>query len=125
MLGEFGHASFLLIIGIIFPLGAIVTSWLFGMLNIRPEAPDPVKASTYECGVVAEGTAWIQFNARYYLFALLFLVFDVEVLFLFPWAAAFEQLGVQGFVAALIFVGILVIGFVYDWAKGALEWVNK
>ena len=72
----------------------------------------------------SEGTAWVQFNFRYYLFALLFLVFDVEVLFLFPWAAAFDTLGVGGFVAAMIFIGILVIGFAYDWKKGALEWVK-
>ena len=124
MLGEFGHASFLLIVGIIFPLGAIVTSWAFGFLNIRPDVPNAVKSETYECGVPSEGTAWVQFNVRYYLFALLFLVFDVEVLFLFPWAAAFDKLGTQGFVAALIFIGILVIGFVYDWAKGALEWAK-
>ena len=124
MLGDFGHASFLLIIGIIFPVGAIGTSWVFGRLNIRPSVPDPVKSETYECGVPTEGTAWVQFNVRYYLFALLFLVFDVEILFLFPWAAAFRTLGTQGFVAATIFMGILVIGFVYDWAKGALEWAK-
>lgn len=124
MLEQFGHASFLLILGIIFPLGAIVTSWAFSFVRIRPDVPNAVKSETYECGVPAEGTAWVQFNSRYYLFALLFLVFDVEVLFLFPWAAAFETLGTKGFVAAMVFIGILVIGFVYDWSKGALEWVK-
>jgi NADH:ubiquinone oxidoreductase subunit 3 (subunit A) len=124
MLGEFGHASFLLIVGLIFPAGAIVTSWLFGRLHLRPSIYNAVKSETYECGVPSEGTAWVQFNFRYYLFALIFLVFDVEVLFLFPWAAAFDSLGTQGFVAATIFIGILLIGFVYDWAKGALEWVK-
>ena len=124
MLGEFGHASFFLLLGIVFPGGAIVTSWLFGRLKVRPAIYNRVKSETYECGVEPEGTAWVQFNFRYYLFALMFLIFDVEVLFLFPWAAAFETLGVQGFVAAMIFIGILVIGFIYDWAKGALEWAK-
>ncbi len=124
MLGEYGHASFLLIVGLVFPAGAIFTSWLFGRLHLRPAISNPVKSETYECGVKSEGTAWVQFNFRYYLFALLFLVFDVEVLFLFPWAAAFDTLGVGGFVAAMIFIGILVIGFAYDWKKGALEWVK-
>ena len=124
MLGEFGHASFLLIVGIIFPLGAILTSTAFGFLGIRPEVRNAIKDETYECGVPTEGTAWVQFNARYYLFALLFLVFDVEVLFLFPWAAAFDKLGTQGFVAALMFIAILIVGFIYDWARGALEWVK-
>ena len=124
MLAQFGHASFLLIVAALFPLGAIITSWLLTRFRIRPQVPNAVKDETYECGVPTEGTAWVQFNARYYVFALLFLVFDVEVLFLFPWAAAFRTLGTEGFVAATIFIGILAVGFVYDWAKGALEWAK-
>ena len=99
-----------------------MVSFLFRMLNIRPEAPDPVKSDTYECGVETEGDSWVQFNFRYYLVALLFVVFDVEVVFLYSWAVAFPDLVVVAYVEALTFIGILVIGYLYAWRKKALEW---
>ncbi len=89
---------------------------------LRPSVPGAYKTTTYESGVEPRGDSWIQFNIRYYMFALVFVVFDVETVFLYPWAAAFNQLGLLAFVEALIFIAILVIALVYAWRKGALEW---
>ncbi|ESA35604.1 nadh dehydrogenase subunit a [Leptolyngbya sp. Heron Island J] len=80
------------------------------------------RRTTYESGMEPIGGAWIQFNIRYYMFALVFVIFDVETVFLYPWAVAFHKLGVLAFVEALIFIAILLIGLVYAWRKGALEW---
>jgi NAD(P)H-quinone oxidoreductase subunit 3 len=89
---------------------------------LRPSRRGPERRTTYESGMEPVGGAWIQFNIRYYMFALIFVIFDVETVFLYPWAVAFNQLGLLAFIEALIFVGILVIGLVYAWRKGALEW---
>jgi NAD(P)H-quinone oxidoreductase subunit 3 len=89
---------------------------------VRPSRRGPVRRTTYESGMEPVGGAWIQFNIRYYMFALVFVVFDVETVFLYPWAVAFNQLGLLAFVEALVFITILVIGLVYAWRKGALEW---
>jgi NADH-quinone oxidoreductase subunit A len=80
------------------------------------------KGSPYECGFEAFEDARMQFDVRYYLVAILFIIFDLEIAFLFPWAVALEDIGVTGFVAMMVFLGVLVIGFVYEWKKGALEW---
>ncbi|TAF36518.1 MAG: NAD(P)H-quinone oxidoreductase subunit 3 [Oscillatoriales cyanobacterium] len=80
------------------------------------------RRTTYESGVEPIGGAWIQFNIRYYMFALVFVIFDVETVFLYPWAVAFNQLGLLAFIEALFFITILVIALVYAWRKGALEW---
>ena len=122
MLNEFGRTGILLAFAVLFPSLPLMVSFLFRMLNIRPEAPDPVKSDTYECGVETEGDSWVQFNFRYYLVALLFVVFDVEVVFLYSWAVAFPDLVVVAYVEALTFIGILVIGYLYAWRKHALEW---
>ncbi len=122
MLEQFGRAGFLLIFALAFPLIPIIASVVFGVLKIRPSHPDPVKSSTYECGVETVGDAWGQFNVRYYVYALIFVVFDVEVVFLYPWAVSFSNAGIAGFVAGALFLLILVVGLVYDWAKKALEW---
>jgi len=122
VLEQFGRAGFLLIFALAFPLIPIVASALFGLLKIRPKRPDPIKSATYECGVETEGDAWGQFNVRYYLFALLFVVFDVEAVFLYPWAVAFRQLGLFAFVEAVLFVAILLVGYLYAWRRKALEW---
>jgi NADH-quinone oxidoreductase subunit A len=123
VLEQFGRAGFLLIFALAFPLIPIVASVLFGVFKIRPKRPDPIKSATYECGVETEGDALGQFNVRYYVFALLFVIFDVELVFLYPWAVALPHAGLSAFVAGMIFLVILVVGFVYDWAKKALEWV--
>ena len=84
--------------------------------------PDPEKVSAYECGFNAFDDARMKFDIRYYLVAILFIIFDLEVAFLFPWAVAFEEVGLFGFWAMIIFLAVLTIGFVYEWPKGALEW---
>ena len=122
MLSDWGHVGFLLLLALVFPLGGIASSWLFGVLRIRPQAPDPIKEDTYECGVETEGTAWVQFNFRYYYYALLFVIFDVEAVFLYPWAVSFEKVAVAGFIEVLTFVIVLLIGLAYAWRKNALEW---
>ena len=89
---------------------------------LRPNTRGPERRTTYESGMEPIGGAWIQFNIRYYMFALVFVVFDVETVFLYPWAVAFNQLGLLAFIEALIFIAILVVALVYAWRKGALEW---
>jgi NADH-quinone oxidoreductase subunit A len=84
--------------------------------------PDPEKLSAYECGFNAFDDARMKFDVRFYLVAILFIIFDLEVSFLFPWAVAFKQVGAYGFWAMMIFLGVLTIGFIYEWNKGALEW---
>ena len=84
--------------------------------------PDPEKLSAYECGFNAFDDARMKFDVRYYLVAILFIIFDLEVSFLFPWAVAFSKLGLYGFWSMMIFLGVLTIGFIYEWKKGALEW---
>ena len=123
MLEEFGRAGFLLIFALAFPLVPILASVAFGVLKIRPKRPDPIKSATYECGVETEGDALGQFNVRYYLIALLFVIFSVEAVFLYPWAVALRQLGIFAFVEAVLFVLILVVGYVYAWRRKALEWL--
>ncbi|NJR68188.1 MAG: NAD(P)H-quinone oxidoreductase subunit 3 [Synechococcales cyanobacterium CRU_2_2] len=89
---------------------------------VRPSRRGPERRTTYESGMEPIGGAWIQFNIRYYMFALVFVIFDVETVFLYPWAVAFSRLGILAFIEALIFISILVIGLAYAWRKGALEW---
>ncbi len=84
--------------------------------------PDPEKLSAYECGFNAFDDARMKFDVRFYLVAILFIIFDLEVTFLFPWAAAFGELGVYGFWSMMVFLAVLTIGFIYEWKKGALEW---
>ncbi len=84
--------------------------------------PDSEKLSQYECGFESFGDARMQFDVRYYLVAILFIIFDLEIAFLFPWAVVLDQIGLVGLVAMALFLGILVVGFIYEWKKGALEW---
>ncbi|MEO0407461.1 MAG: photosynthetic/respiratory NAD(P)H-quinone oxidoreductase subunit C [Cyanobacteria bacterium P01_A01_bin.135] len=108
--------GFLVICSLV-PVLALGVSFL-----VRPKRQGIERRTTYESGMEPIGGAWIQFNIRYYMFALVFVIFDVEVVFLYPWAVAFNQLGLLAFIEVLIFVAILVVGLVYAWRKGALEW---
>lgn len=108
----------------IFIVVALVIS---GALLVVPfivafQAPDPEKLSAYECGFNAFDDARMKFDVRFYLVSLLFIIFDLEVAFLFPWAVAFHDVGIVGFWSMMAFLGVLTIGFVYEWKKGALEW---
>jgi NADH-quinone oxidoreductase subunit A len=89
---------------------------------LAPRRPDAEKNSPYECGFEAFEDSRMKFDVRYYLVAILFIIFDLEIAFLFPWAVVLNDIGIVGFVSMLVFLGILVIGFIYEWKKGALEW---
>jgi NADH-quinone oxidoreductase subunit A len=91
-------------------------------LMFAPSAPDPEKLSAYECGFNAFDDARMKFDVRFYLVSILFIIFDLEVAFLFPWAITFGNLGWFGFISMMIFLGVLTVGFIYEWKKGALEW---
>ena len=114
-----GYEYFLgfLIIATAVPILALLTNFF-----VSPKARKGERELTYESGMEPIGGAWIQFNIRYYMFALVFVIFDVETVFLYPWAVAFNKLGLLAFVEALIFIAILVIALAYAWRKGALEW---
>jgi len=94
---------------------------VLGML-LGPRRPDREKDSPYECGFEAFESTRMKFDVRYYLVAILFIIFDLEIAFLFPWAIVLDDLGLAGFTAMVVFLGILVVGFIYEWKKGALEW---
>ena len=94
---------------------------LLGRL-LGPNRPDPAKLSPYECGFEAFEDSRMKFDVRYYLVAILFIIFDLEIAFLFPWAIVLDEIGIFGFASMMLFLGILVVGFIYEWKKGALEW---
>lgn len=102
---------------------AMVAGGLAFSFLIAPHRPSGIKNSPYECGEPPIGGAWVQFNVGYYLFGLLFLVFDVEAAFLYPWAVAFHSMGLMAFIEMAIFLFVLILGLAYAWKKGALEWV--
>ncbi|KPV42824.1 NADH-quinone oxidoreductase subunit A [Alicyclobacillus ferrooxydans] len=106
------------VLGIFLPVASI---WVIGPI-LRPNKPSEAKGSTYESGLEPVGDAHVRYNARYYLFALMFVVFDVETLFLYPWAVAFKKLGMFALTEMLIFIVLLVIGLAYAWRKKVLEW---
>ena len=89
---------------------------------LGPQRPDSQKNSPYECGFEAFEDSRMKFDVRYYLVAILFIIFDLEIAFLFPWAIVLDQIGLFGFLAMMVFLGVLVVGFIYEWRKGALEW---
>jgi NADH-quinone oxidoreductase subunit A len=106
-------------VGIALAIGLVL---LVAPFIVAYQQPDPEKLSAYECGFNAFDDARMKFDVRYYLVAILFIIFDLEVSFLFPWAVAFGQLGAFGFWSMMVFLAVLTIGFIYEWKKGALEW---
>jgi len=106
-----------LIIAPVFPAIALLIPRV-----IAPRKPNPIKLQTYECGIETVGDTWVQFKVQYYIFALVFLIFDVETVFLFPWAVAFGQLPLFAVVEGILFILILVAGLIFAWKRGALEW---
>ncbi|MFC2059324.1 NADH-quinone oxidoreductase subunit A [Chloroflexota bacterium] len=122
MLADYGYIGLLLIAAIAVPAVMLLLSIPLRYFKIRPSNPGDVKGQPYESGMVPVGNAWVQFNFRYYMYALLFVVFDIETVFLYPWAVSFKQLKLFGFVEMVIFILILVVGLVYAWRKKALEW---
>ncbi len=116
-LGQYLPILLFILVGVAVGVLPQVLGYILG-----PNRPDAEKNSPYECGFEAFEDARMKFDVRYYLVAILFILFDLEIAFLFPWAAALREVGVAGFVAAVIFLAILVVGFVYEWKKGALDW---
>ena len=117
MAHEWIFIGILLLLGIVFAALPLVVNSI-----IAPRQPHPLKNQTYECGMETVGDTWIQFKVQYYIFSLVFVIFDVEIVFLFPWAVSLGNLGALGFWSMMIFLFILTIGFVYEWKKGALDW---
>jgi NADH-quinone oxidoreductase subunit A len=107
-----------IVLAAVFVGGGLLFSYL-----IAPHHPNKLKNLPYECGEIPRGQAWVQFNVGYYLFALLFLIFDVEAAFLYPWAVALRTVGTAGLIEIAIFLFVLILGLAYAWRKGALEWV--
>ena len=109
---------------IIFLFLALILSFAFIVLNFlfSPKNPDPEKLSAYECGFEAFGDSRMEFDVRFYLVAILFIIFDLEIAFLFPWAISLGEIGSLGFWSMMIFLLVLTVGFVYEWKKGALDW---
>jgi NADH-quinone oxidoreductase subunit A len=118
MLSSYGPIALFMVVAAIFAVVPLVLNRL-----LAPHRPDRVKLSPYESGVETIGPTHIQFRTRFYLYALIFVIFDVEAIFLFPWAVAFNQLGLFALIEMGIFIGFLLVAFAYAWRKGALEWV--
>ena len=123
---QYGLIAIFTALAVAVPTGMLLLSWFFSLVKIRPKKPNPVKSAIYECGFETLSGTWNQFNFRYYAFALIFVIFDIEVVFLFPWAATFgvmsKEFGAFVLIEMAVFVGILVVGWLYAWRKGSLEW---
>ena len=117
MLEQYFPILVFLVVGIVFGVVLLAAGMLIG-----PTRPDTAKGSPYECGFEAFEDARMKFDIRYYLVAILFIIFDLEIAFLFPWAVVLDKIGLFGLLSMAMFLGILVIGFIYEWKKGALEW---
>jgi NADH:ubiquinone oxidoreductase subunit 3 (subunit A) len=110
-----------LLLALLFPLAPLALAWLWRW-RFSPAKPGPLKNAPYECGIESEGEAWVKFNSDYYIYAIIFLIFDVEVLFLLPFAVAFTSLPVGAFLAMMVFLLLLAEGLVWAWKKGVLTW---
>ena len=117
MLGEYFPILLFIAVGLAVGVAPMVLGRLLG-----PHRPDPEKLSPYECGFEAFEDARMKFDVRYYLVAILFILFDLEIAFLFPWATVINDIGAFGFLSMMLFLAVLTVGFIYEWRKGALEW---
>ena len=120
MQSSFGNVFLFFVVGFIILAFTLFLSWLIQAKG----KPGKDKYIPYECGELPEGSAWIRFNIRFYVFALIFIIFDVEIAFLMPWAVVFKKIGPSAFIEGLIFIGILAVGLAYVWKKRDLEWVK-
>ena len=117
LLKEYLSIIIFLFVALILSVGFIAINYLFS-----PKNPDSEKLSAYECGFEAFSDSRMEFDVRFYLVAILFIIFDLEIAFLFPWAVVLDHIGLEGYLAMAIFILILLVGFIYEWKKGALEW---
>jgi len=122
LLANYGYIGLLLVVAIFFAVTTILLPLSLRFIHIVPHKSNPVKSSTYECGMETIGKAWVQFNFRYYFYALVFIALDVLVVFLYPWAVELRKLGLFGFIGMLVFIFIIVVGYIYAWRKKVLEW---
>lgn len=122
MVANYGYIGLFLVVAILFTVTTLLLPVTLRFLKIVPKKPDPVKSSTFECGMETIGKSWVQFNFRYYFYALVFLALDVLVVFLYPWAVNLRELGTSSFIMILILIFIIIVGYVYAWRKKVLEW---
>ena len=122
MLAEYGYIGILLVVAILFAILMPLIPLILTLAGIVPKKSNSVKNDTYECGLETIGKSWIQYNFRFYFFAILFVVLDVLTIFLYPWAVNLKELGLFGLIAVAVFFVILTVGYLYAWRKGALEW---
>ena len=122
MLANYGYIGLFVVVAIFFAVATLLLPISLRFLRIVPKKSNPIKSSTYECGMETIGRSWIQYNFRYYFYALMFIALDVLVVFLYPWAVDLRRVGYFGLIAMLIFIFIVVVGYIYAWRKGVLEW---
>ena len=122
MLVNYGYIGLFLVVAILFTLSMLIIPIVLRFLKIVPHNPSPIKNANFECGMETIGKTWVQFNFHYYFYALVFLVLDVLVVFLYPWAVSLRQLGVSSFIIILTVIFIIFIGYIYAWKKKVLEW---
>ena len=122
MLANYGYIGLFLIVAILFTILMPLIPFALRFFKIVPRNPNPSKISTFECGMETTGKTWVQFNFRYYFYAVTFLVIDVLVLFLYPWAVNLRELGYSGFIGVFILIAVTLVGYVYGWKKKVLEW---
>ncbi len=122
MLADYGLIALFLLVAFFFTITTLLLPTTLRFLRIVPKKPNPTKTSTFECGMETIGKSWVQFNFRYYFYALLFVTLDVLVVFLYPWAVDLRQLGIFGFIGVVVLILFVIVGYVYAWRKKALEW---
>jgi len=122
LLANYGYIGLFLIVAILFAVSTLLIPVTLRLLKIIPQKPNPIKSSTFECGMETIGKSWVQFNFRYYFYALMFIALDVLVVFIYPWAVDLRRVGYLGLIVIVIFICIIVVGYIYAWRKKVLEW---
>jgi len=122
LLANYGYVGLFLVVAILFTVTTLLIPVTLRIIHIVPKKPNPIKSSPFECGMETIGKTWVQFNFRYYFYALMFLAVDVIVVFLYPWAVDLRSLGLFAFVTILIFMAIIFVGVIHAWRKKVLEW---
>ena len=122
MLVNYGYIGLFLIVAILFTVTTLLIPVTLRFLKIVPQKPNPIKSSTFECGMETVGKSWVQFNFRYYFYALMFIALDVLVVFIYPWAVDLRRVGYLGLIVIVVFICIILVGYIYAWRKKVLEW---
>jgi NADH-quinone oxidoreductase subunit A len=122
LLQDYGYIALFLLFSLLFVSFLVLIPIILKVFRIVPKKPNPIKATAFECGMKTIGRSWVQFNFRYYFYALMFIALDIMVVFLYPWAVEIKQLGVYGLIIILVFILIIIVGYIYAWKKKVLEW---